>query len=569
LAQTSHSSPANEAGQPHRRPHQGRNRWLLAIAVVVSVFVLALAITAEYLARHAGPILRSSVVATLTARFHSPVELDSLDVSVARGLQVRGRGLRILYLAGPTQPGMAQKQGLPAPPMVSVDDFTFRTTLHDLLHLRANLARVDIDGMELHIPPHSGGHILHLPPPKTRITLTAAKIYCKNVTLVIDTTKPGKIPLQFDIQNLELTDVGVSQPMLYVADVINPKPLGDVHASGHFGPWRGDDPRATPLDGQYTFEHVDLSSIKGLGGTLSSTGQFEGHLGHINIDGTTSTPNFSLDVSGHPVPLETKFHAFVDGTTGDTTLAPVEATLLRSQFTAQGIITNLRDHDHDIALTVDMPHGRIEDLLKLGMKTDPPVMRGAVALHAKLHIPPGSVHVTQKMQLSGNFRIQNVEFTSARLQDQVDSLSLRAQGKPEEAKTAASDHQPRVASEMTVTFSLANATMLIPSLAYQIPGAKVNLDGVYSLDGSAFEFRGQVRTAATASQMVTGWKSVLLTPFDALFKKNGAGLQLPISISGTNGDVKFGLAMHGVEETPEQIESDIKAQRQAQTASPR
>jgi hypothetical protein len=69
--------------------------------------------------------------------------------------------------------------------------------------------------------------------------------------------------------------------------------------------------------------------------------------------------------------------------------------------------------------------------------------------------------------------------------------------------------------------------------------------------------------------MVTGWKSALLTPFDALFKKNGAGLQLPISISGTNGDVKFGLAMHGVEETPEQIESDIKAQRQAQTASPR
>ena len=417
----------DEALELRKRPHQTRNRWLTAIAAVLGIFVVALAIAAEYIAHHAGPLLRSSVVATLSSRFHSPVELDSLDISVVNGLQVRGSGLRILYLAGPALPDIAQKQGLPAPPMVSVNTFAFRTTFHDLLHLRANLARVDVDGMELHIPPHDDNHVLHSRQPTSRIAITVAKIYCKNVKLVIETATPGKEPLQFNIPNLELTEVGPTQPMRYVADVINPKPIGDVHATGHFGPWQGEDPRSTPLDGHYTFEHVDLSSIKGLRGTLSSTGQFTGLLSRLTVDGTTSTPDFALDISGHALPQNTEFHALVDGTTGDTTLDPAQATLGHSSFTCTGTIVRVPGKGHDIALNVNMPHGRIEDILQLVMKATP-VLRGAVALHAKLHIPPGEVRVARKLQLVGNLHMQNVEFTSAKLQGQVDALSLRAQG---------------------------------------------------------------------------------------------------------------------------------------------
>jgi hypothetical protein len=564
LAQTTSNQ---ELEHPRKRPHRVRNRWLAAVAIAVGVFVVAFAITAEYVARHAGPILRSSVVATLSDRFHSPVELDSLDISVAKGLQVHGRGLRIFYLAGPTQPDLKQKQGLPAPPMLSVNDFTFRTTLDSLLHLRVNLARVDVNGMELHIPPHTGGHISHIAPPKTRIQLTVAKIYCKNVKLVIETAKPDKAPLEFDVQNVELTDAGAGQPMLYVANVINPKPIGDVHASGHFGPWQSDNPRTTPLDGHYTFTHADLNSIKGLGGILSSTGQFGGQLNHITIDGTTSTPNFSLDISNHPVPLETKFHAYVDGTTGDTTLDPVEATLLHSPFTTQGIVMNIHGKGHDIALTVDMPRGRIEDLLQLGMKAKAPIMRGAVVgMHAKLHIPPGDVRVAQKIQLSGKLSIQGVEFSNATVQDRVDGFSMRAQGKPKDVKAAGNDRKAEVASQMAVDFSLGNGIVTVKSLHYQIPGAEVNLDGVDSLDGNIFEFKGHLRTDARASQMVTGWKSILLTPFDSLFKKSGAGVQLPVSISGTSSDVHFGLAMHDADESTKQMEADIKALRMSPPA---
>ena len=551
-------SSTNDAAESDHRPRRTRNRWLIGLAAVVGVLLVALAITAEYVARHVGPILRSSVVATLSARFHSPVQLDSLDVSVAKGLEVQGRGLRIFYLAGPTQPDLQQKQGMAAPPMLSVNSFSFRTSFRELLHLRANIARVDVDGMDLHIPPHSGAHTPHITAPTSRIQITVAKIFCKNVNLVIETSKPDKAPLVFQIQDLKLTDVGSDQPMLYDAYVVNPKPVGNVHATGHFGPWHSDDPRSTSVDGNYTFTDADLGTIKGIGGTLSSTGQFTGRLDHITIDGTTNTPNFSLDISNRPVPLETTFHAYVDATNGDTTLAPVEATLLRSHFTAQGTIVSIHGKGHDIDLTVNMPNGRIEDLLELGMKSPTPIMRGAVMLNAKLHIPPGDVRVAQKLQLAGTVHIQAVEFTNAKLQDRIDSLSMRAQGKPGDSKTAGNDRKPEVASQMAVTFSLGNAMLLVPSLHYEVPGGAAQLVGAYSLNAGAFEFLGHIRTDAEASQMVTGWKSALLKPFDSIFKKNGAGLQLPISISGANNNVHFGLAMHGVDESPQQIEADIR-----------
>ncbi len=541
--------------------HRTRNRWLTAIAIALGILLLAFALMAEYIARHIGPILRSSVVTTLSNRFHSPVELDDLRVSVSTGLKVEGRGLRILYLAGPTQPDLKQKQGQSAPPMLSVNHFIFHTSLHALLHLRADIARVEIDGMDLHIPPHSGAHNPHITVPASRIKITLARIDCKNVTLVIENSHPERAPLTFAIHDLTLTNIGGGQPMLYQAFLVNPKPLGDIHATGHFGPWHSDDPRSTAIDGHYTFTHVDLGTIKGISGSMDSTGDFNGRLDHITVDGNANVPNFALDISNHPLPLYATFHSFVDATNGDTLLAPVEATLLHSHFSAQGTIVNLHGIGHDINLTVLMPQGRIDDLLQLGMKSSPPLMRGNVTLNAKLHIPPGDVRVAQKMQLSGNVHIQAVEFTNAKLQDRIDSLSMRAQGHPADSKAAGSDLKPEVASQMSVDFALADALLLVPSLNYQVPGGEAQLHGAYSVNGRAYQFLGHISTDAMVSQMVTGWKSALLTPLDPFFRHHGKGLELPVSISGTGNDVHFGLAMHGTDQTPHQIATTLPTQQ--------
>jgi len=82
-------------------------------------------------------------------------------------------------------------------------------------------------------------------------------------------------------------------------------------------------------------------------------------------------------------------------------------------------------------------------------------------------------------------------------------------------------------------------------LNYALPGATVALTGVYSLDGDQFEFSGKMRTDAKVSQMVASkWKSILLKPVDPFFKKNGAGAEIPVKISGTRSAPKFGLDLY-------------------------
>jgi hypothetical protein len=262
------------------------------------------------------------------------------------------------------------------------------------------------------------------------------------------------------------------------------------------------------------------------------------------------------------MPLHTVFHAYVDGTTGDTYLDPVQARLLHSDFTAQGTVVRVKGKGHDIALDVDIPHARMQDFLQLGVKTDPPLMNGLLSMKAKLHIPPGPARVSQKIELAGTFHLVDVRFNKPQFQDKVDGLSARAQGKPKEVAAVSTDREAEVNSKMSANFSLGHGLMAVNDLHYQIPGALVLMNGVYSLDGNIFEFKGHVRTDATASQMVTGWKSWLLKPVDPFLAKNGAGLELPISISGTQGDVHFGLALHGTaDETSKQMTQDLHENR--------
>lgn len=67
------------------------------------------------------------------------------------------------------------------------------------------------------------------------------------------------------------------------------------------------------------------------------------------------------------------------------------------------------------------------------------------------------------------------------------------------------------------------------------------MTGEYSLDGNTFDFHGKARLNAKVSQMVTGWKSILLKPADPFFAKHGAGTEIPIKIVGTKSEPHFRL----------------------------
>jgi hypothetical protein len=130
--------------------------------------------------------------------------------------------------------------------------------------------------------------------------------------------------------------VGWKGPLTYHLKVRNPEPPGEVTTSGKFGVWNKIDPGQTPISGEYKFEQADLGVYHGIAGRLSSMGEFGGTLGHIDISGTTDTPDFEVKSGKHPVKLVTEFSAYVDGTHGDTFLKRVDAHFFENPHRSAG-----------------------------------------------------------------------------------------------------------------------------------------------------------------------------------------------------------------------------------------
>jgi hypothetical protein len=485
----------------------------------------------------AEPTLRKVVIETLSTKFKSKVELDAFHVSLFKGLQVSGAGLRIFGASDPNNHEVGFQ------PIINVAEFRFRMGLMEFLRYPKHVNTVYIKGLQLNLPPREQrGDMQNMGPKKGKIEINVDRLVCDQTRLIVNTLRPGKLPLEFDIEKLTMTDIGPNGPMHFDANLINPKPVGNVLSMGSFGPWRADSPRDTPLSGTYSFEHADLGTIKGIGGILSSTGKYAGILDEIAVDGSTDTPDFRIAISGRKVSLHTDFHAIVDGTSGDTYLQPVKAKILNSWLEANGSVVRTKDPaGHHVQLDVVIQKGKIEDLLKLGIRTDPPIMTGTVRLNTKFDLPPGEPDVADRLHLAGNFGVSEAHFTNEKIQSKVDALSMRSQGKPKPAQDNIPD---TVNSDMTGTFNLAKGLITFSQLGYRVPGTQVNLTGTYSLDGNQFDFHGKIRMDAKLSQMITGWKSILLKPVNPFFSKNGAGTELPIKITGTKSEPRFGLDFH-------------------------
>jgi len=495
------------------------------VAIALVAIVLALAIVLDVMIHRAVPILKGRITETLSARFNSRVELDGVNVSVLPGLEVSGDRLRIyppddVVAAGATQP------------LIALEHFSFHAGLTGLLLEPMHVGLVQVSGLLINIPPREMRRQAPKTPAKRggKIKILVDEITCDNSRLIIGTSKPDKDPKDFELKHIELHNVGPNAPWRYDATLTNAIPRGQIHAAGTFGPWQTDNPGDSSVAGNYTFDHADLNTIKGIGGILSSVGDFQGQLDRISVDGTTETPDFSLDTANHPVPLHTRFHAVVDGITGDTYLEPVDATLRNSSFTTSGSVINIKGRGHIIDLEVYVPD--------LAVKTEPPVLTGIIGTRTKLHIRPGKERVADRLSLRGSFTLQNIHFTNPQVQDKVDMMSLRAQGKPKEARPGAKD----VKSRMNGAFSLNEGVLQFSNLAYVLPGAQVNLDGIYSLDGQQFDFHGKVLTEVSLSEMVDSrLLSFLLRAASPFFRRKGGGAEIPVRISGTRSEPKFGL----------------------------
>jgi hypothetical protein len=354
--------------------------------------------------------------------------------------------------------------------------------------------------------------------------------------LVIIRRDPAKPPRVWSMHMLKLRSVGLHSSMPFETVLTNAVPPGEIAASGAFGPWVRLDPGRTPLEGRFTFERADLSVFNGISGTLSAHGTFGGVLELLEVQGETRTPDFMIAVSGHKVPLTTTYHAVVDGTNGNTTLDPVNATILDTSLVAEGGVYEVEGvKGRVVRLDVAINGGRLEDIMRLAVKTPNPPMTGRLNLKTTFELPPGKRDVVDKLQLAGGFGIERGQFTDTGVQRKIDELSRRARGRAEKEEAPR-----RVASNFSGEFRLGQGRLALPVVAFNVPGAVVELSGVYDLRQELINFAGNLFMDAKLSETVTGFKSVLLKVVDPFFRREGRTV-VPLKIDGSRSNPQFGL----------------------------
>lgn len=529
-------------------------RWI-ALGVLATLIVLTIVAAAG---SRTAP-LRRLVVQTLSDRLDSDVSLDAFSVDMFPTVVVSGEGLVIRL----------RSQDASHPPLIEIESFTVHCNLMDMLRRPRRFRTVTLDGLVVNIPP--GGLKMRgddngaapenkpatelTPPPAPAADaappqagdhespIIVGELIAFDAMLRIIPRREGKQPKEFAIHSLRMATLGLGQQMPFTATLTNPIPRGQIETSGTFGPWRKEEPGSTPLAGDYSFQNADLGTIKGIGGTLNSTGTFGGELNRIVVQGKTESADFHIDTAGHPMPLTTAFDAIVDGTDGDTYLTKVDAKLRNTGILAKGAVVGTKGvKGRTVKLEVEIKDGRIEDLLWLAVKGEEPLMVGKVGLKTDFLLPPGEPKVIERLQLQGKFDVDAAKFTDDEVQKKLSGMSQRAQGKDADAK------RHNVVSDLSGSFRLRHANLALSNLAFSMPGAVVRLNGSYGLRSEAIDFQGTVRMDATVSEAARkgGFKGLLLKMVDPIFRKQGAGAVIPIKVGGTRDDPKFGLDVGGI-----------------------
>ena len=464
--------------------------------------------------------MRERLVEILSEQLDSDVDLADLDVTLGWTVHVAGRRLVLHH-----------RRYKDLPPLVRIERFVIDVPVVSILHKPLHVAAVELTGLRVHVPPKeerdTGGPDL-TSKLRGRSPVVVDQLTSDGAVLEIASSKPGREPKTFELHHLVLTDAAFDRPTSYHTELTNPIPKGTIVARGTFGPWEPDDPSLTPLTGVYTFAHADLGTIKGIGGQLESEGHFSGRLEQINVQGSTRTPDFTLDIGGKPVPLTTDFSAIVDGTNGDTLLTRVNAVLGQSKITAKGGIVHVEGRKgRTVQLDATITGGHLEDVLHLATDSEPPAMSGALNLTTHIDLPPGEADVPIRLRLKGSFDVASARFSSDKVQRKIDELSRRGRGTPEDTGVQ------NVASDLKGRFALGGGTLRLSEVSFAVRGATIRLGGTYSLPHQTLNFAGTARMQAKASHMVTGWKRFPLKILDPLLAKDGAGTVLPIKVTGT------------------------------------
>jgi len=507
-------------GTGHRRW-----RWILPVAAVV--FVAALVLFAGYF-----PYSENNVTGALRDAFPGSFKFDRFERVYFPHPGCRVEGITFRWKSSSPE----------SPPPVSIQMLTIQGSYAEFLFRPHHIPRVLLAGVHIQIPPlgnsgdFSGGHSAS----KTTIGEVVAN------GAVLEFARAGdRPPLRFDLHELSLGPLGSHDTMSYRVIMQNPEPPGEITSTGQIGPLNSSNPGQTTVRGTYSFDRADLSTFHGIAGMLSSKGTFSGLLAHIDIQGTTDVPDFEVVRSGHAERLLTHFQAVVDGMNGDVALNSIEATYLGTEITAKGTVAGKPGSAGKFtSLDFAVQNGRIQDILRLFVKSDRPPMSGITDFRAHVMVSPQTGPFLKKVALVGNFGIGEGKFQRPTTQEKVDQLSVAAQGQ-KKAEPIADKNNPseNVISDLGGHVVLSNGVATLTNLSFTIPGADARMQGTYDVLDGKIDFHGTVKMAAKVSQSTSGVKSAFATMLDPFFDKKH-GSVVPVEIDGTFHSPHFGIDLN-------------------------
>jgi len=495
----------------------GARKWLIISLIVLAVIV---AVAAVLLAVN-WPFTRKRVIQRLQEATATAVRMGTFKAE---------------YFPRPgcvAEQVTFQKAGNPQP-LMTIRSLTIRGSFFGLFTKHVSIVRAE--GTHIALPAFGTGQSLG---GNNQSGTIIDQLVADGAVLDILPKNAGAQPTRFLLRRFELRGLGGERALTFHTVVENPKPPGEITASGSFGPWKTGSAAATAVSGRYTFRHADLSVFRGIAGTLSSDGTFRGTFHDLQVQGTTDTPDFEAAHSGHKFRLSGQFRARVDATNADVTVENAAALLGHTTIAAQGRIARTQNGQGKTAsLDFAVRDGRIDDVLLLFVKDLRSPLMGITSFRAHVTIPPGREAFVRKVQLQGEFGIGGAKFTSPKTEKSLTDLSLRARGEKDKVE----EDPARVLSGLQGHVALKNGVTTFTNLSFTVPGARAQVHGTYNLVNERINLHGLLRMDTSLSNATSGLKSFLLKALGPFLKSNHRGEVLPVAVTGTYGHPSYHMS---------------------------
>jgi len=518
-----------EATPSRWRIFRSRRFWLVCGAAFAVAGITVLAILIRYF-----PFSEKNVLESLGETFPSVIGIDRFETVYFPHPGCRAIGVTFRSSARPSN----------APPFVTIQTLTIQGSYADFLVRPHYISKAFLEGLRVQVPPlgaagkFKGGY--------TDSKITIGELIANGT--VLEFARSGNQPaLRFDVPELSLRSVSSRRGMNYRVAMRNPVPPGEIHSTGHFGPFHANDPGKTPVSGKISFDGADLGVFGGVAGIVNATGSFSGPLEKVSVEGSTDSRNFEVVRSGHAAPMSTRFRLEVNSMNGDVVLNSVDATYFDTAIHASGSVADKDRWDGKFtSLDLAVRNGRVQDILRLFVSENRPPMSGATSFQAHVTVPPEGKPFLKEVTLQGEFDIASGHFENSSRQESVDNLSANARG-DKQAKQDIKKNFPveEVAANAHSHTQLRDGVATLPDLMFVIPGADARMHGTFDLLSEKIDLHGTVKTDSKFSQNTSGIKAAfakILDPF--LDKKHGS--VIPVLVNGTWGKPNFGVDLNPI-----------------------